>query len=178
MPRTTQKGFTLIELLVVIAIVGVLAAVILFAINPLENMRKSRDATRQQDLANIRKAIDLAIAEGATGLLPLAACPYATPCKSSSDRTRSTDGTGWIPVNVQRYLPVLPIEPKNEASGTKNSSGNAVTPYYYFVSDGTTYRLATYLESAANASKTTSDGGTEPDMLEIGSELSIDIATP
>ncbi|MBI2031792.1 MAG: prepilin-type N-terminal cleavage/methylation domain-containing protein, partial [Candidatus Levybacteria bacterium] len=34
-----QKGFTLIELLVVIAILGILAAVLLVGVNPLEQIR-------------------------------------------------------------------------------------------------------------------------------------------
>lgn len=178
MQRINQKGFTLIELLVVIAVIGALAAVILFAINPVENMRKSRDARRQQDLANIRKALDIAIADGATGILPLAACPFNNSCKSTSDQTQNADGTGWMPVNLQRYFPVLPLDPKNGDAGTINSSGNPITPYYYFASDGQSYRLAAYLESAANTGKTSQDGGTESDMLEVGNELTTDITTP
>jgi len=48
---TVQKlrksaGFTLIELLIVIAILGVLAVVVLVAINPVEQLAKTRDAGR------------------------------------------------------------------------------------------------------------------------------------
>lgn len=39
-----MTGFTLVELLVVIAIIGILAAVLLVGINPLEQTRKARDA--------------------------------------------------------------------------------------------------------------------------------------
>lgn len=39
-----NKGFTLIELLIVIAVLGILAAVILVAINPLEQFNKAKDA--------------------------------------------------------------------------------------------------------------------------------------
>lgn len=38
------KGFTLVELLVVIAVLGVLAAVLLVTINPLEQINKGKDA--------------------------------------------------------------------------------------------------------------------------------------
>lgn len=39
----SSSGFTLIELLIVIAILGILAAGLLFAINPAEKIRQSRD---------------------------------------------------------------------------------------------------------------------------------------
>jgi len=41
-----NKGFTLIELIVVIAIIGVLAGVLLIAINPAALLAKGRDAKR------------------------------------------------------------------------------------------------------------------------------------
>lgn len=39
----SSKGFTLVELLVVIAIIGILAAGVLVAINPLEQIRRTQD---------------------------------------------------------------------------------------------------------------------------------------
>ena len=57
-----HSGFTLIELLVVIAIIGVLAAVVLLAINPAKMLRQGRDSNRQSDLTTLRKAIDLYMA--------------------------------------------------------------------------------------------------------------------
>ena len=41
-----KKGFTLIELLIVIAILGVLAVVILVAINPQEQLARGRGGGR------------------------------------------------------------------------------------------------------------------------------------
>ena len=40
-----RRGFTLIELLVVVAVLGILAAGVLVAINPIEQTNKARDAT-------------------------------------------------------------------------------------------------------------------------------------
>ena len=42
-----KKGFTLIELLVVIGIIGILAAGILAAIDPLEQLKKGRDSQKR-----------------------------------------------------------------------------------------------------------------------------------
>jgi prepilin-type N-terminal cleavage/methylation domain-containing protein len=176
--ETNNSGFTLIELLIVIAIIGALSTFILFAINPIESMRRSRDTVRIQDVTNMRKALDTATAEGETGILPLAACPYSVPCKSTADKTRAPDGTGWLPVNIGKYLATLPVDPKNDSAGVPSSSGVSVTPYYYFASDGQTFRIATYLESTVNSDRTNQDGGTEANMLEVGTNLSVDLITP
>src|SRR3989344_7342592 len=54
----TKKGFTLIELLVVIAIIGVLAAVVLVAINPAERLAQARDSGRKSDVGQIATALE------------------------------------------------------------------------------------------------------------------------
>ncbi len=59
MKNKFSRGFTLIELLVVIAIIGVLASGVLVAINPLEQIKKARDAQRKQDLAQIQKPLEV-----------------------------------------------------------------------------------------------------------------------
>lgn len=57
MTNTFRKGFTLIELLIVIAILGVLAVVVLVAINPLEQLARTRDAGRISSVTQIGHAV-------------------------------------------------------------------------------------------------------------------------
>ncbi len=53
MKKTFQRGFTLIELLVVIAIIGVLAGILFIAINPSNQINKSKDAKVKSYLASV-----------------------------------------------------------------------------------------------------------------------------
>lgn len=54
--KQLQKGFTLIELLIVIAVLGVLAAVILVAIDPIDQIARAEDAGRKSTVSQLAAA--------------------------------------------------------------------------------------------------------------------------
>ncbi|MBI2613171.1 MAG: prepilin-type N-terminal cleavage/methylation domain-containing protein [Candidatus Levybacteria bacterium] len=56
--KFSSKGFTLIELLIVIAILGVLAAGILVAIDPIDKINQSNDAKVQNDVSGMARAAE------------------------------------------------------------------------------------------------------------------------
>ncbi len=172
-----NKGFTLIELLVVIAIIGVLAAVVLLAINPAELLRRSRDSGRLQDLSTLRKAVDSAIAQQ-TGAITL---PCTTACLSNDGRGRSAAGTGWLGASggtfdLTQFLSTLPIDPINASTtvacnggtGCTTSRLTAVAAYSFRSAADATYELNTYLESTQNLTKLNGDGGNSDNIFETG----------
>ncbi|MCX7928289.1 MAG: prepilin-type N-terminal cleavage/methylation domain-containing protein [Patescibacteria group bacterium] len=50
-------GFTLIELLIVIAILGVLAVVVLVAVNPVQQLARTRDAGRKSAIGQVGRTL-------------------------------------------------------------------------------------------------------------------------
>lgn len=179
MKNNINKGFTLIELLVVIAILSILATLMVLAINPAEAQRKSRDATRLSDLATMRKAIDLAIAEG--GVLPgTVAAPFSGSSAGSRDAASTSN---YLGMDVSKFLSVLPLDPRQSATTTTLlSDGTTLVAaggmVYNFKSNGKTYELNAFLESTDNAPVEANDGGTSATTYEIGTNPGLTLITP
>jgi prepilin-type N-terminal cleavage/methylation domain-containing protein len=116
---TTQRGFTLIELLVVIGIIGILAAVVLVAVNPGRQFASARDTQRRADLYGITNAIYQYATEN-NGNIPTAIT--ATPGNVG------TGGVNLATVLSPTYIAAIPRDPSN---GT-----DANTQYVIFRENG------------------------------------------
>ena len=91
--RNKQKGFTLIELLVVIAIIGLLASVVLLALNSAR--AKSRDARRVADIRQILTATEL----------------YFNDCGNYPSALATGTNNGCTGVTLGTFLSQIPTNP-------------------------------------------------------------------
>lgn len=178
-------GFTLIELLVVIAIVGILAAVVLLALNPSEMLRRSRDATRMNDLATINRSISYLLSDGTDFNQSNTICTEGNQCNSSLSN-REPDGLGWLPANISSYVATLPTDPLQDQDNVSVSGGVDATTRtivddmaYQFTYVGNRYEIRSYLESSNNWEAIINDGGDDdgtsgsPSMFELGTDLTL-----
>ena len=97
-----QKGFTLIELLVVIGIIGILAAVVIVAVNPGRQFASARDTQRRADLYSISSAVYQFATEN-NGNLPTVI--------TTTPGVVGTSGVDLSTDLVPTYIPSIPIDP-------------------------------------------------------------------
>lgn len=154
-----KKGFTLIELLIVIGILGILAAAVVIVLNPGELLAQARDGARLSDLDSVKSAIALYLSDVSSPTLT--AGPFSTASSTCGfgtctvDTDRTTDGNGWVAVNLNSIsggspIAALPVDPTNNS-----------TYQYAYKGDNTnkTFELNARLESQKHRGKMTTDGG-------------------
>jgi prepilin-type N-terminal cleavage/methylation domain-containing protein len=129
MTAKIYKGFTLIELLIVIAILGVLAVVVLVAINPVQQLARTRDSGRISSVAQIGHAIEAYMASH-NGTYP----------------------TTLTELSTSGELNAVPSEVGNTLGATLCSGGDGVENGWCYDFDVADFAVWTHLESETNKS--------------------------
>lgn len=145
MRNKNKSGFTLIELLVVIAIIGLLASIVLLALNGAR--QKSRDATRLADVRQLASAFELffndagAYPTGAAGYIGTAKTDTSVDVLGVSGLTATTaNGTFNFTPGYIGTIPVAPTPFDNASGATCTAANNAFQ--YVTNNTGTTYTLS------------------------------------
>lgn len=106
------KGFTLIELMMVLAIIGILAAIIIGALN--SSREKAQEKKMLQEIGELRKALELYYDKH--GQYPSTGGAYT--CTAGTGSNACTPGTGVLQVLVtEGFLPSIPVAPGADGNG-------------------------------------------------------------
>lgn len=105
--KFSSKGFTLIELLIVIAILGVLAAGILVAIDPVDKINSANDSKVQNDISGAGRAAE-AYATTHNGFYPAALTDLTDSGELKRVPASPYTGAGF-PYTVQNYINTPPV---------------------------------------------------------------------
>ena len=115
--KISQKGFTLLEILLVVAAIGILAGIVILAINPGKQLGDTRNAQRRADVNTILNAVYQYTIDN-NGILPV------TITGTSTEICASTTCTGLIDLGVftlnEKYLTSIPLDPQ---ATTTNGAG-------------------------------------------------------
>jgi len=135
--KGTRKGFTLLEILLVIAAIGILAAIVLVAINPNRQIAQARNAQRRSDVNTIYKALEQYLidnqsyAVGGTGINTDVKNVCKTGNKTITDTLSPTtlcDGKVDLRVLVPNYIAAIPTDPAGgEYTVRINSDNNRIS---------------------------------------------------
>lgn len=128
----SHSGFTLMELLLVIGMLGIMAALVISAINPTKQLGEARDTQRRSDINQLKKSVLQYVIDGNDeGTLPLTIGTAIAIC-SSANTGASCNGTGTgydASYLVPNYLTDIPSDPDIVNSG--------VSGYHIYKDNGT-----------------------------------------
>lgn len=134
--RHRPPGFTLIELLLVIGLIAILAAIVIVAVNPSQQLAKSRNVQRQQDITTILNAFyqyaiehsgrfqDVSVSIPADCTIPLMPATARKVCLSTVSNTACDfglpgdgDGCAYSATLAPTYVVGVPNDPQDTRGG-------------------------------------------------------------
>jgi type IV pilus assembly protein PilA len=137
---SSSKGFTLLEILLVIAAIGILAAIVLVAINPNRQLAQARNAQRRSDVTAISNAIYQYTIDN-SGTLPnnvdstlrnVISTTGTTTCTIVGAVVVATNVSDFVSQITPTYIAAIPRDPSVASTGcsdylVQTSTGNRIT---------------------------------------------------
>ena len=149
--RKIPQGFTVIEILLVVGIIAVLAAIVIFALNPSKQIADTYNGQRRSDARTISTAVSLYYIDQSQ-------LPAIIPNVSTEIcREGAASCSGFVDLSAltlnQKYLIAIPTDPK---ANNPNGSG------YFIIKDSTTGRIFVNAPLAENGAIISTDPAALP----------------
>ncbi len=155
-----QRGVTFTEILVILSIFLVLFSVIMYTIDPVALKARGRDNKRISDLAVLERMISEFLISNGSYPDAIDTTRNSTVIPEGSAGPLENSTSGWIKQDLSVYEVKLPLDPINDA-----------TYNYKYRHNASGFELNTVLEYYTD--KSASDGGNDPNVYEIGNDLTI-----
>jgi prepilin-type N-terminal cleavage/methylation domain-containing protein len=157
--NNSQKGFTYVELTVVLVVLLVLITMTTIFINPLSQLKRSRDEKRLADILTLERAISEFVLDNKRYPDFEDTLRFSTSLPSGSSDL-SNANLGWIYDDFSGYLEKQPIDPINDGEF-----------FYSYMHSSTGYEINARLESYTD--EMVNDGGDRDDLYEVGNNLNL-----
>lgn len=110
----SKHGFTLLEVLLVVALLGILAAIVIVAINPARQVAQANNAQRQADVNTILNAV-YQYAVDNSGSIPATITTTQTEVCATGGTCTGLVDLGVLTAN-ETYLTAIPADPTGSST--------------------------------------------------------------
>jgi prepilin-type N-terminal cleavage/methylation domain-containing protein len=165
-----RNAFTLLEILLVVAAVGILAAMVIVAINPTKQLEKVRDSERTSEVNTLRTALmEYQIDNNGNLNLPRYLTEVCdTGEKSPSEVANSDCDADELDLSylVPKYLAAIPEDPQLSGVPGVEETYAAGDATGYFVSQGV--KSDPYVQTEGEQTAVVAAGEPQTDWYEVG----------